>query len=122
MSLRCIEAIREFEEDCLDCDSEVFVADRKARFHNSYLELEAVLKKLPNEIPFPEIVVEHSGEIGLEWRRDKKGFLISFGGEGIATFAGYFGLNNEFYGLKEIENFSNNFLMGFINELYSPNS
>lgn len=44
--------------------------------------------------PTPQILAEPSGEVGLEWYKDRKMiFAISFNGKGMITYAGIFGSN-----------------------------
>lgn len=119
---KLLEANTDFYDDYIKGKEDRDVADLNNRFDASFKEAEILLRNLPRNIPIPVVVVERNGEIGLEWRKGDKGFLISFEGEGVITFAGYFGKDNEIFGLREIKRSLNQFLLGHINELYSTNS
>jgi len=117
ISRKLQEAISDFYEDYLYGPDGQQLPDRKGRFDASYIEAEKMLKDLPHRTPIPELVVEPNGEIGLEWRKGKKGFLISLQGEGLATYAGYLGESNQFYGVRGLEKSLNKFVLGLIKEV-----
>ena len=117
ISRKLQEAISDFYEDYLCGPDGQQLPDRKSRFDASYKEAEKMLKGLPHRTPIPELVVEPNGEIGLEWRKGEKGFLISFQGKGLATYAGYLGENNQFYGVRGLEKNLNKFVLELIKEI-----
>ncbi len=52
------------------------------------------IQMLPSSFAMPQMLAEPSGEIGLEWYKDKRMiFAISFNGKGMITYAGIFGSN-----------------------------
>lgn len=61
---------------------------------DSVLEALKFVNLLSSSFPMPQILAEPSGEIGLEWYKDKRMvFAISFNGKGRITYAGIFGSN-----------------------------
>ena len=60
----------------------------------SLLDAKKFIQLLPSSFPIPEVLSEPSGEIGLEWYKDKQLiFAISFNGRNTITYAGMFGSN-----------------------------
>ena len=52
------------------------------------------IQMLPSSFSIPQMLAEPSGEIGLEWYKDKRMiFAISFNRKGMITYAGIFGSN-----------------------------
>ena len=73
---------------------------------DAYLEAREFLKLLPTIFPTPEILPEPTGHIAMEWYRGKgRVFVISFGGNGVITFAGMFGPNATLHGTEYFEDF-----------------
>jgi hypothetical protein len=73
---------------------------------DAYLEAREFLKLLPTIFPTPDILPEPTGEIAMEWYKDKgRVFVISFGGNGVITFAGMFGRNATIHGTESFEDF-----------------
>jgi hypothetical protein len=69
--------------------------------YGAYCEAEKLLTLLPLSLSMPEIVPEPTGEIGLEWYKDKQFvFVISVGGNNIITYAGIFGEGNKTHGTE----------------------
>lgn len=61
------------------------------------------LKKLPSTIPIPEVVVEPSGDLALEWYVGNYCcFLVGFSGKSIITYSGLFGRGQKTYGTEFI--------------------
>ena len=56
--------------------------DAVAISEDAYEEAQKIINLLPSSIPMPEIVAEPTGDIGFEWRRDKRQvFVLSVGGK-----------------------------------------
>lgn len=73
---------------------------------DAYLEAKQFLKLLPTVFPKPDVVPEPRGEIAMEWYKGKgRVFVISFGGNGVITFAGMFGHNATLHGSESFEDF-----------------
>jgi hypothetical protein len=73
---------------------------------DAYLEAKEFLKLLPTVFPTPDIVPEPTAEIAMEWYKDRdRVFVISFGGNGVITFAGMFGHNATLHGTESFEDF-----------------
>lgn len=52
------------------------------------------IKLLPANIPIPDIIAEPTGELGLEWYKEKHMvFVVSLKGDNELTYAGIFGSN-----------------------------
>jgi hypothetical protein len=80
--------------------------DARPVTRDAYLEAREFLKLLPTIFPTPSIVPEPTGEIAMEWYKDNgRVFLISFGGNGVITFAGMFGRNATLHGTESFEDF-----------------
>lgn len=61
----------------------------------AYNEAKKIIKKLPSNIPMPDIVPEPDGDIGLDWYKEKHfGFIISVSGNSKINYAGVFGEGN----------------------------
>lgn len=55
-------------------------------------EAKKFIQLLPYKFPQPEVVPEPTGEVGLEWYKDKDStFVISFNGRKTLAYAGIFG-------------------------------
>jgi hypothetical protein len=63
----------------------------------AYHHAREFLRKLPPDIPAPEVAADPDGEIALEWYRDPGfSFSISIGPTGRLAYAGLFGPENEY--------------------------
>lgn len=61
---------------------------------DSIFEAYKFIDLIPSSFPMPQVVAEPSGEIGLEWHKDKGLiFAISFSGNNMISYAGIFGSN-----------------------------
>lgn len=68
----------------------------------AYEEARRFVELLPSYIPLPEVVPEPTGEIGLEWYKEKQyTFVISVSGCNIINYAGIFGEGNKTHGTEE---------------------
>ena len=86
---------------------------------NAYLEAREFLKLLPTILPTPDIVPEPTGEIAMEWYKGKgRVFVISFGGNGLITFAGMFGRNATLHGTEPFEDFIPQAIINGIRRLF----
>lgn len=86
------QSLRELYRECSEENWDGYGA--KPASENSIYEAYEFIRKLPSSFPMPRILAEPSGEIGLEWYKDKKMiFAISFNGKGMITYAGIFGSN-----------------------------
>ncbi len=92
-----ILSLREVFEECSEPNWDGYDAAPISK--KAYLEALKVLEHLPLTLPLPEIVPEASGEIGMEWYREKGYvFVISLAGDGSITYAGIFGKGNRTHG------------------------
>lgn len=67
----------------------------------AFFEAIKLLEMLPSGIPYPEIVPEPTGDIGLEWYKRKQfAIVISVSGKNLLTYAGLFGAGNETHGTE----------------------
>ncbi|MBS4059469.1 MAG: hypothetical protein KG029_03640 [Bacteroidetes bacterium] len=86
------ESLLEFYKDCSQPNWDGYGANPVSK--DSISEALDFIQLLPSSFPIPQILAEPSGEIGLEWYKDKKMiFAISFNGKGMITYAGIFGSN-----------------------------
>lgn len=85
---------------------------------DSVNEAREFISRLPSIFPMPEIVAEPSGEIGLEWYKDKnKLFALSFNGRKIIAYAGIFG-SNKTHGVEYFENSIPSIIIDSLKRLY----
>lgn len=69
--------------------------------------------------PMPQMLAEPSGEIGLEWYKDKKMiFVISFNGKEMITYAGIFG-SNKIHGTEYFSDSIPSVIIENLRRLYS---
>lgn len=86
------QSLQEIYKECSDENWDGYGANPVSE--DSIAEALAFIRLLPSLFPIPQILAEPSGEIGLEWYKDKKMiFAISFNGKGMITYAGIFGSN-----------------------------
>ncbi|MEW5816559.1 MAG: hypothetical protein AB1798_14345 [Spirochaetota bacterium] len=86
------ESLLELYKDCSEKNWDGYGANPVSK--DSIYEALDFIQLLPSSFPMPQILAEPSGEIGLEWYKDKKLiFAISFNGKNMITFAGIFGSN-----------------------------
>ena len=84
------ESLLELYKDCSEPNWDGYGANPVSK--DSISEALEFIQLLPSSFPIPQILAEPSGEIGLEWYKDKKMiFAISFNGNGMITYAGIFG-------------------------------
>lgn len=70
---------------------------------DSVNEARKFISQLPSFFPKPEVVAEPSGELGLEWYKEKnKIFALSFNGRTMIAYAGIF-WNNKTHGIEYFE-------------------
>lgn len=94
-----LTSLKEVFGDCSEVDWDGYNALPIS--YKAYCEAEKLLELLPPHLPIPEIVPEPTGEIGLEWYREKQYvFVISVGGNNIITYAGIFGEGNRTNGTE----------------------
>lgn len=53
------------------------------------------IKELPSDVKIPELIPEPSGELGLEWSRDKKSLILSISDKQIIEFGYCDGVDNK---------------------------
>lgn len=99
---RLNNALRALQEVCQEHSIENWDGYGAAPIsHQAYSEAAKLLRMLSSFIPMPDILPEPDGGLGLEWYKEKDfSFTISVGGEGIITYAGLFGKNNETHGTE----------------------
>lgn len=86
------ESLLELYKDCSEKNWDGYGANPVSK--DSISEALDFIQLLPSSFPMPQMLAEPSGEIGLEWYKDKKMiFAISFNGKNMITFAGIFGGN-----------------------------
>ncbi len=96
----CLKSVYEVSEECSNENWDGYGANPVTR--KTYYEAMRLVQILPSRIPKPEILAEPSGEIGLEWYKNKYSvFVISVGGEGVITYAGLFGEGNKTHGTEK---------------------
>lgn len=98
-SLTIGRSIEETEKSLIEVYKECSVADWDGYGANpvskeSVFEASRFIDLIPSSFPMPHVIAEPSGEIGLEWVKDK-GFIfaISFSGNNMISYAGIFGGN-----------------------------
>ncbi len=73
---------------------------------------------LPDGLPLPEVIPEPTGEIALEWYRDKTHvFIISIGDNNIVSYAGLFGKHIQAHGTEYIDDHIPQALLNHISRL-----
>lgn len=109
-----------FEEELVNLKEKDKLA-KIGRFDKSKEEARNFMEALSFDISLPSVIPEEDGEIGLEWRHHNRGLLISFEGEQVISYAGYYGEKDRFYGTKEFNEQNNppQILINYIDELYS---
>ena len=87
--------------------------------YKAYAEAKRLIEWLPSSFPMPEIIPEPTGEIALEWRKDRQFvFIISVGGNNIITYAGMFGKDNKIHGTEFFVDASPTVIIRCIQRLY----
>lgn len=96
------QVLLSLEEIFKECSKENWDGyDAKPISFGAYVEAEKLINCLPMTLPMPEIVPEPTGEIALEWYKDKQFvFVISVSGNNVITYAGLFGKGNETHGTE----------------------
>jgi hypothetical protein len=93
--------------------------DAKPVAKEAYIEATKLLHLMPASFPAPDIVSEPEGSIGFEWFWKKSfSFVISVKGDGIVTYAGRFGKNNEMYGTEIMADALPEFIAVALKRLY----
>ena len=98
-SLTIGRPLEEAMESLIDVYKECSVADWDGYGANpvskeSVFEASKFIDLIPSSFPMPQVIAEPSGEIGLEWVKDKGLiFAISFSGNNMISYAGIFGSN-----------------------------
>ena len=95
------ESLIEAFNECSAADWDGYGAS--AASSNSLFEALDFTAKLSSDFPRPEVYIEPSGELGLEWHTKRRStFLISFDGHDTISYAGVFGSNtvhgSEYFG------------------------
>lgn len=86
------QSLKELYRECSEENWDGYGA--KPVSENSIYEACEFIQMLPSSFPMPQMLTEPSGEIGLEWYKDKRMiFAISFNGKSMITYAGIFGSN-----------------------------
>ncbi|MBI5056131.1 MAG: hypothetical protein HZB61_05915 [Nitrospirae bacterium] len=87
-----MESLIEVYTECTEANWDGYGAEPVSK--DSFFEASKFINLIPSSFPMPQITAEPSGEIGLEWYKDKKLiFVISLSGKNIVTYAGIFGSN-----------------------------
>lgn len=94
--------LRSLREVFKECSKENWNGyDAKPISVDACAEAKKLIECLPMTLPMPEIVPEPTGEIALEWYKDKQSvFVISVSGNNVITYAGLFGKGNETHGTE----------------------
>lgn len=97
----CLKSVYEVSEECSNENWDGYGAIPVTK--KTYFEAMKLVAMLPSQIPKPEILAEPTGEIGLEWYKNKCSvFVISVGGKGVITYAGLFGEGNKTHGTEKL--------------------
>lgn len=87
---KTIEILNEIYEECSKEDWDGYGANPIS--FDAIQEAKRFIQLLPYKLPQPEVVPEPTGEVGLEWYKDKDStFVISFNGRKTLAYAGIFG-------------------------------
>lgn len=101
-------ASRQKRKEAIDSVMEAYTESRQAGEVAPVSELTCketidFLRKLPSTLPIPEVIIEPSGDLALEWFVSNYcSFLVGFSGRGIITYAGLFGRGQKTYGTEFI--------------------
>lgn len=87
-----ITALSEVYKECSVADWDGYGAYPLSK--DSLFEAYKFIELIPSSLPMPQVIAEPSGEIGLEWHKDRGlSFAISFSGKNMISYAGIFGSN-----------------------------
>ena len=113
-----LKSLNEVYDECLEANWDGYGAS--PIFPEAYFEASKLLRIIPASFPMPEILPEPSGEIGLEWYKERDfSFVISVGGKNIITYAGRFGKNNEIYGTEYFKDSVSKIILDGLRRLFS---
>ena len=99
-------ASRQKRKEAIDSVMDAYTESRRAGEVAPVSELTCketidFLRKLPSTLPIPEVILEPSGDLALEWSVSKYySFLVGFSGRGLITYAGLFGRGQKTYGTE----------------------
>lgn len=87
-----VESLIEVYKECSEENWDGYGANPVSK--SSISEALKFIDLIPSSFPMPQITAEPSGEIGLEWYKDKRlMFALSFSGKNMISYAGIFGIN-----------------------------
>jgi hypothetical protein len=87
-----VESLLELYKECSQPNWDGYGANPVSK--DSVFEALKFIDLIPSSFPMPQVIAEPSGEIGLEWFKDKRLiFAISFSGKNMISYAGIFGSN-----------------------------
>ena len=113
-----LESLNEVYEECSEANWDGY--DATPISLEAYFEASKLLRIIPASFPMPEILPEPSGEIGLEWYKERDfSFVISVGGKNIITYVGRFGKNNEIYGTEYFKDSVSKIILDGLRRLFS---
>lgn len=94
-----LHALNEVYEGCREEGWDGY--DAKPVTEDTLVEAAKLVFLLPSSIPMPAVSPEPTGEIALEWYKDREHvFAASLGGRSIITYAGLFGPDNKSHGTE----------------------
>lgn len=105
--------------ECSQHDWDGYGAEPVAQ--STYIEAESLIHKLTLlNFPIPEIVIEPTGDIALEWHKSEKSiFVISVNGKKTIVYAGLFG-SNSINGTEYFGNILPEVILSCLKRLYTP--
>lgn len=97
--LTVLQSLNEVYESCREEGWDGY--DAEPVTEDALVEAARLLFLLPSSIPMPAVSPEPTGEIVLEWYKDRYHvFAASVGGESIITYAGLFGPDSKSHGTE----------------------
>ncbi len=101
---RVVETLHALNEVYEGCHEEGWDGyDAKPVTEDTIVEAARLVLLLPLSVPAPTVSPEPTGEIALEWYKDRQHvFAASVGGKSIITYAGLFGPDNRSYGAEHL--------------------
>ncbi len=100
--LTVLESLYEVYERCSDEGWDGYEA--RPVTEDAITEAANLILSLPSSIRMPEVLPEPTGEIALEWYKDKQHvFVVSVGGGDLITYAGLFGHDTKIHGTEHID-------------------
>lgn len=100
--LTVLESLYEVYERCSDEGWDGYEA--RPVTEDALTEAAILILSLPLSIRMPEVLPEPTGEIALEWYKDKQHVFVASVGEGdLISYAGLFGTDAKIYGTEHID-------------------